>query len=56
MKISFVPLAFVAALAGFGEARNCTPKLDHCGHFLLDIGESLSSSPSGQGISDKSLS
>ncbi|EXL96457.1 hypothetical protein NOF04DRAFT_9747 [Fusarium oxysporum II5] len=39
MKISFVPLAFVAALAGFGEARNCTPKLDHCGHFLLDIGK-----------------
>ncbi|RSL60974.1 hypothetical protein CEP54_006491 [Fusarium duplospermum] len=38
MKISLLPLALVASLATFGEARNCTPNLDHCGHYLMDIG------------------
>ncbi|KAF5011173.1 hypothetical protein FDECE_2698 [Fusarium decemcellulare] len=38
VNVSFIPLALVAALAAFGEARNCTPKLNHCGHYLLDIG------------------
>ncbi|KAM5352766.1 hypothetical protein ACJ41O_005488 [Fusarium nematophilum] len=38
VNISFLPLALVAGLAAFGEARNCTPKLNYCGHVLLDVG------------------
>ncbi|KAM5343341.1 hypothetical protein ACJ41O_014307 [Fusarium nematophilum] len=38
VNISSLSLALVASLAAFGEARNCTPKLNYCGHYLLDIG------------------
>ncbi|KAI1033231.1 hypothetical protein LB503_008558 [Fusarium chuoi] len=39
MKISFVQLALVAALAGFAEAREreCTFGYDHCGYLLLAL-------------------
>lgn len=40
VNISYLPLALVAGLAAFGEARNCTPKLNYCGKVLLSIGRS----------------
>ncbi|KAH8670728.1 hypothetical protein BGZ61DRAFT_592118 [Ilyonectria robusta] len=39
VNITLLPLALVASLAAFGEARNCTPKLNYCGSVLLDIGK-----------------
>ncbi|KAH6887761.1 hypothetical protein B0T10DRAFT_562972 [Thelonectria olida] len=39
VNISLVPLALVAGLAAFGEARNCSPGLNYCGHVLLSIGK-----------------
>ncbi|KAL6400137.1 hypothetical protein AUP68_15830 [Ilyonectria robusta] len=39
VNITLLPLALVASLAAFGEARNCTPKLNYCGSVLLDIDE-----------------
>lgn len=57
MKISFVQLALVAALASFAEAREreCTFGYNHCGYLLLALGESFASSPLCQAISNKSL-
>ncbi|KAI1008618.1 hypothetical protein LB504_001390 [Fusarium proliferatum] len=39
MKISFVQLTLVAALASFAEAREreCTFGYNHCGHYLLAL-------------------
>lgn len=39
VNISPLPLALVTSLVAFGEARNCTPKLNYCGSVLLDIGK-----------------